>query len=184
MGNAFPFIGVGRDPVDGTIPDAGLVFSDSIEGVLGTGTGFDATLNVAGTHVVTLTATNSRGLTGTDAITLYMTYPDGGGLDGPDGGGPQGPVARISHPGTGESRVVGVDIPFTGSAMDPLDGALTGGALVWTGSQSSTPFGTGQSFSAQLPVGVNVVTLTATDSLGLTGTDTITLYMTYPDGGM
>jgi hypothetical protein len=184
VGNLFPFIGVGRDPIDGTIPDAGLVFSDSIEGVLGTGSGFAATLSVAGTHVVTLTATNSRGLTGTDAITLYMTYPDGGGLDGPDGGGPQGPVVRINHPGTGEKRVVGVDIPFTGSAMDPLDGALTGSALVWTGSQSSTPFGTGQSFSAQLPLGVNVVTLTATDSLGLTGTDTITLYMTYPDGGM
>jgi hypothetical protein len=70
---AIPFIGVATDPQDGALTGASLVWVDSIEGQIGTGASFNATLPTVGLHVVTLTATDSDGNTGTDAITLNIT---------------------------------------------------------------------------------------------------------------
>lgn len=70
--NAVPFIGDGRDFVDGAIPDAGLVWTSSLDGVLGTGRSFNRTLS-AGTNVITLTVTNSDGGTGSQSISLTIT---------------------------------------------------------------------------------------------------------------
>jgi chitinase len=92
---------------------------------------------------------------------------------GPDA---MNPVATINHPGNGEpARPANEPIPFVGVATDPQDGALTGSSLVWTSSELSSPIGTGVMFSASLPAGTHVVTLTATDSDSNTGTDTVTL---------
>ena len=70
--NAVPFTGDGRDFVDGPIPDAGLVWTSSIDGAIGTGRTFNRTLS-AGTNVITLTVTNSDGGTGSQSITLTIT---------------------------------------------------------------------------------------------------------------
>ncbi len=100
---------------------------------------------------------------------------DGGGIDAlvADANGAP-PTANINHPGDGEMRPAGVDIPFIGVANDPEDGALTGPAMVWT-SNLAGQIGTGETFNAPLAAGMHVVTLTATDSDGNTGTDSITL---------
>lgn len=70
--NAVPFAGDGRDFYDGALPDAGLVWTSSIDGVIGTGRSFSRTIS-AGTNVITLTVTNSDGGTGSQSITLTMT---------------------------------------------------------------------------------------------------------------
>jgi hypothetical protein len=89
----------------------------------------------------------------------------------PDGGVP---VAMILHPASGSMYAAGAQVPFVGDATDPQDGTLAGGALVWTTDLApQTPIGTGASFSAALPTGAQTITLTATDSLGLTGTATV-----------
>ena len=87
----------------------------------------------------------------------------------------QNPVATINHPGNGERRMTGEDIPFIGLATDPQDGALTGAALVWTSDQLQDPIGTGTTFNAALPAGTHLITLTAEDSDMNSGTDAITL---------
>ncbi len=84
------------------------------------------------------------------------------------------PTATINHPGDGEVRDAGDDIPFVGVGTDPEDGALSGSALVWTSSLTGQ-FGTGVLFDATLTAGTHVVTLTVTDSDGNLGTDSVTL---------
>jgi hypothetical protein len=88
--------------------------------------------------------------------------------------GSQNPVATIFHPSNGETRTAGVDIPFSGRANDPQDGALTGSSLVWT-SDLTGALGTGETFNAPLTAGTHRITLTATDSDANTGTDSIEL---------
>ena len=63
---------------------------------------------------------------------------------------------------------------FTGHATDAVDGTLIGSSLVWTINGSTV--GTGQTVhvpTAQMPVGDNAITLTATDSNSGTGTDSV-----------
>jgi hypothetical protein len=102
-----------------------------------------------------------------------------GGAGGTGGNTGAPPMASIFHPGDMETRDAGMLIPFIGEAMDPEDGALTGAALVWS-SDLTGQIGTGTMFDAPLSVGTHVITLTATDSDGNTGTDAITLFIVQP----
>ncbi|MEJ7728567.1 MAG: hypothetical protein WKG00_05080, partial [Polyangiaceae bacterium] len=106
------------------------------------------------------------------------TVDCGGGAGGAGGGQVgQAPSASISHPGDGETRKVGVPIPFIGAGTDPEDGDIPGASLVWESSLDGL-LGTGASFDAALTtVGTHVVTLTATDSDGNLGSDSLTLNM-------
>src|SRR6185295_20279761 len=70
--SAVPFVGNGKDFWDGVVPDAGMLWTSSIDGVIGTGRTFSRVLS-AGTNVVTLKVTNSDGGTHTKSITLNMT---------------------------------------------------------------------------------------------------------------
>jgi len=90
------------------------------------------------------------------------------------------PTATITAPANNASFVQGTSETFTGSATDPLNGTLTGGSLVWKDNVSGQ-IGTGNSFAtASLSAGPHVITLTATDSQGLTGTATINVTVTAP----
>ena len=84
------------------------------------------------------------------------------------------PMVLIYHPADNETRTASTPIPFVGHASDPQDGALVGAALAWSSSIDGA-IGSGESFSASLTHGVHRITLTATDSLGLRGTASITL---------
>ena len=66
-----PFIGSANDPQDGALPGSALVWTSDLDGEIGTGSMFNAPLSV-GTHVVTLTATDSDGNEGTASVTLFM----------------------------------------------------------------------------------------------------------------
>jgi hypothetical protein len=71
-GSSIPFAGLATDPQDGSLTGEALVWTSSeLTDPIGTGASFDATLP-AGTHVVTLTATDSDSNTGTDTITLIV----------------------------------------------------------------------------------------------------------------
>jgi hypothetical protein len=92
----------------------------------------------------------------------------------------QAPVATITAPANNASFVQGTSETFTGTATDPVNGALSGGSLVWRDNVSGQ-IGTGTSFStASLAAGAHVITLTATDSQGLTGSATINVNVTAP----
>ena len=108
----------------------------------------------------------------------------GGGSGGTTGAGGAGganvaqlPMVTINHPGDGETRSASEAVPFVGTADDPQDATLTGSALVWTSDRLTQPIGTGAQFSAALPVGDHVITLTATDPDSNKGTASITLHV-------
>jgi hypothetical protein len=87
----------------------------------------------------------------------------------------QPPTAEITAPEDGAGFAQGEPIEFAGTGHDPEDGELTGEALVWTSSRDGQ-IGTGTGFTRDdLSAGTHVIVLTATDSGGLTGTDSVTI---------
>jgi hypothetical protein len=84
------------------------------------------------------------------------------------------PQARILTPAANAHVYLGQVVNLEGDAMDPQDGAISGAGLAWSSAQGA--LGTGGRVSvASLPVGVHVLTLTATNSFGLVATRTVTV---------
>jgi hypothetical protein len=65
------FLGGATDPQDGTLSGSALVWCSSLDGEIGTGQSFSATLT-EGAHLVILTATDADGNTDTDQISLTI----------------------------------------------------------------------------------------------------------------
>ena len=159
-GDSITFIGTGSDNEDGTLSGGSLVWSSNRDGIMGTGTNLTASLVTAGTHTITLTVTDSIGLAGTDSITLNILN--------------SAPTATITRPVDGGLFNEGAAITFNGSGSDLQDGVLPDKSLTWV-SSSDGLIGTGASFSnSTLSAGSHTVTLTAIDSQGDKGTDSVT----------
>jgi hypothetical protein len=66
-------------------------------------------------------------------------------------------------------------VNFSGMALDALDGTVAPSGLVWKDSEGAT-LGTGPLLSLDdLPVGTNVITLQATNSVGMSASTTVTV---------
>ncbi|MDQ2767473.1 MAG: hypothetical protein M3Y30_09990 [Gemmatimonadota bacterium] len=170
QGASVSFTGTGTDPEDGALTGASLVWSSSRDGQIGTGASFSTSTLSVGTHTITLTVTDSQGAHGTATITVIITGPV---VD-------QHPTATITSPTNGATFVQGASVSFAGSGSDPEDGPVTGSALRWS-SDRDGPLTTGATFSrSNLSVGTHVITLTAVDSKGQTGTATVTIHITAP----
>jgi hypothetical protein len=87
------------------------------------------------------------------------------------------PTVTITNPFSFSTHIQGDSIQFDATAEDPEDGPLSGASLVWT-SNIDGRIGTGTSFNKVLSAGLNTITLTATDSQGATGSESITLIIT------
>lgn len=95
---------------------------------------------------------------------------------------PQAPAASITEPLHKKKFDLGELVTFEGDAIDPQDGPLPDEALVWTSELLDVPFGTGRGpFEAALPLGDQVVTLTATDGDDNLGTWTIIVRIREPE---
>jgi YVTN family beta-propeller protein len=87
---------------------------------------------------------------------------------------PRPPRPRILTPGDGTVLHLGQLVNLEGQATDPQDGVIPETGLVW--SMPGRPLGSGSRLSiTDLPAGVNQVTLTATNSLGLADAISVTL---------
>ena len=149
-GATISFSGIANDAEDGFISGASLVWVSSIDSILGTGASVSSTLT-KGTHVITLTATDSESDTGSANITVHV--------------GNNPPTVSITTPVTGSNYDAGAYITFQGISADTEDGTLSGSSLQWTSSIDGN-FTTGQS-PAQLntlSIGLHTITLVATDS--------------------
>ena len=81
------------------------------------------------------------------------------------------PLPRILNPGDGVTIHAGQLINLEGTAADLQDGAIPDSALTW--SVAGQTLGSGPRLSiTDLPVGINAITLTATNSLGVSATST------------
>ena len=83
------------------------------------------------------------------------------------------PLAVIDRPGEGELLAFRGAIRLEGTGSDLEDGELAGGSLVWSSDVDGT-LGSGRSLTiASLSLGPHRITLTAIDSEGRSGTDSI-----------
>lgn len=78
-GTSIPFSCDAADSEDGSVPDDRLVWTSSLDGQIGTGSSFSHVLS-DGTHLITVTATDSGGLTDSDSITVVVAPASGGGI--------------------------------------------------------------------------------------------------------
>lgn len=114
----------------------------------------------SGTYVIKAIATDNTGLATVDSVT-FTVLPN------------QPPVAQFSSPANGTQATIGIPINLSATASDP-DANLAGvfytvnGTLV--DSAFSSPFGVSWT---PANLGLRTVIVTAFDSLGLTGADTI-----------
>jgi chitodextrinase len=91
------------------------------------------------------------------------------------------PSATITAPEANAVFTQGETITFTGSALDPEEGPLTGSALVWISNMDGS-IGSGTTFTRDdLSLGTHTITLTATDSQGASGSDTVLISILSPD---
>lgn len=160
----FTFSGTGIDNEDGTLTGDSVVWKSSRDGQIGTGNYFTRTLT-AGTHVITQTVTDSKGLTGSSSVTVIVTQSATANT---------APAAVIATPASGATATVNTTINFTGTGIDTEDGNLTGTALSWTSNKDGL-LGTGALVSKKLSAGTHTITLTATDAQGMSGSDSITV---------
>ncbi|MCL7980465.1 MAG: hypothetical protein M8865_11255 [marine benthic group bacterium] len=97
--------------------------------------------------------------------------------------GNQAPTAEITAPADLAEFFDTELITFTGTGTDAEDGALTGESLAWS-SDLDGPLGTGEELAdvdaSTVSLGEHVITLTATDSEGATGVDSITITIRVP----
>lgn len=164
-GSDITFTGSASDGEDGDLTGQSLVWTSSINERFGTGTTVTTGNLSPGTHTITLIATDSEERTGSHSITLTINSR---------------PVVAISQPGEEAVYTEGAAVSFSCEASDAEDGTLGGSALVWD-SHADGRIGTGSSFStANLSAGTHTITLTATDSHGGTGSDSISLIINAP----
>lgn len=163
-GDWVTFAGTGTDTEDGTLTGGSLVWNSNRDGRLGIGVSIQNIALSNGTHVITLTATDSEGGAGSDTISITVN-PTGNTI----------PTAAISAPADGSSFDQGHFITFSGTGTDAEDGSLTGNALVWK-SQIDGQIGVGNTITVKdLSVGNHEIRLEVTDSRSTTGTTSISI---------
>ncbi|HOX27778.1 MAG TPA: PKD domain-containing protein [bacterium] len=169
-GATINFLGAGTDPENGILTGASLVwYSDDVQ--IGTGTNFQLTTLAPGTHVIKLVATDNWGLTGTASVTVKVSTTAAQN---------NAPTVAIALPLNGGIYVQNVNINFVGAATDSEDGAITGNRLVWTISPGGFTT-TGATFvKSDLAPNTYVVTLTATDSGGLSSSTSVSMTVSEP----
>ncbi|MCL7973601.1 MAG: hypothetical protein M8835_03495 [marine benthic group bacterium] len=171
LGAEVTLVGSAIDTEDGALGGDDVTWESSLDGQLGTGTQLATSSLSQGTHTITLTAEDSRGLEGSNGIELEVLA---NGL----------PAVTIDQPATGSNFLDTDAISFVGSATDDEDGALTGSSLVWNSSLDGD-FATGEAPAAlTLSAGIHLVTLTATDAQGQEGTNSVSITVENTQGDL
>ena len=162
-GTVISFSGTASDTEDGNLSSK-LIWTSSINGTIGTGGNVTALLS-SGTHLITAQVTDSAGNTASVSVTITVNS-----LTSPV------PRVTISFPVTGSTSSYATAIIFFANAFDFEEGDLTS-RLIWTSSIDGQ-IGTGGILYRTLSAGTHTITASATDSTGLVGRASVTLYVT------
>lgn len=166
-GQSVQLSGNAQDRVDGNL-SAGIEWSSSLDGPLGTGATLTVTSLRAGSHVITAKVTDSSATVATATVTIAVEIIP--------------PNLSVYSPQDGRSYELGTAVSFSAQAYDTADGDLTAG-IQWS-SDRDGPLGTGGSFtSSTLTAGTHVITARVRDSSGAEAsqTRTITLALLPPE---
>ena len=166
--DSITFTGSAFDAQDGQLSGDSLIWTSNIIGQIGSGNTLAAAL-AEGSHLVTLIATDSLGGLGSATVNITVNEAPSNNA----------PTASINIPDDVFNYLTTDAIAFAGTGSDAEDGSLSGPALVWT-SDLDGQFGAGASINASLSAGTHVISLTATDSGGATGTESINVTVTTP----
>lgn len=142
-----------------------VTWSSSIAGTLGGGSPLSTSL-AAGTHTVTVKATNGAGIESTAAVTVVV---DGGTPPSPN----SAPTVSITAPANGATYAAGQVVTLRATANDTEDGNLSA-RVAWSSSVSGA-LGTGATLGANLAAGTHIVTARVTDNGGLTSSAALTV---------
>jgi hypothetical protein len=160
-GTAVGFAASASDAEDGDL-SAGIVWTSTLAGALGSGASLTLTDLALGTHGVTAAVTDSGGRTSSASLTLSVQGPN------------SAPALEITAPADGATVFAGAAIPFAASATDAQDGDLSA-AIVWTSSLTGA-LGSGASLTlTNLSAGTHVVTASVSDAGGLAASASVTL---------
>ncbi|MBI2464347.1 VCBS repeat-containing protein [Candidatus Peregrinibacteria bacterium] len=152
---AVTFSGSASDVKDGLLSGDHLIWESDRNGFLGTGETFNVNWLVPGDHVITLRASDSDHAETTSSIHLMV-----------DAGQPR---VTVNFPTQGSELFYGYAYDFNGSAVDEMDGDMTGANLVWTSNLNGI-IGTGKTpHVIGLSQGNQRIALQATDSDGWVG---------------
>lgn len=161
QGAILTFLVTAKDTEDVILTGQSVVWESDRDGFLGYGTSFTKSNLSVGTHVITITATDSFGNKGSDSITVII--------------GNTAPNILITSPANNSTHSKGTTLVFIANATDPEDGILTGQAVVWKSDRDGF-LGYGTSVTnSRLSVGTHAITVTATDRTGLESTDAINI---------
>lgn len=151
------------DPESGSGFKGEVVFSSDRDGELcrasGYVTGCKGPQLSLGTHVIRADASDLHEGTATDTISVSVIN--------------QTPIARITFPESGATFFADQSINFRGYGFD-WDEDIPAANVSWS-SDIDGPLATGEDIVVSLSEGLQTITLTATDSLGLLGDDSITV---------
>jgi hypothetical protein len=159
------FTGSALSYTDGVVSN-NLTWTSNRDGLFHTGANFSTSSLSEGVHVITAAVTDSMGVVGSRTITVTVETD-------------VAPVVTVATPTNGQNFLTGAPITFTGTALDSLDGALTG-TIEWTSSRDGV-LGTGGSITrSNLSTGTHTITARATDSAALIGSASITIGVQVP----
>ncbi|MFC1707003.1 Ig-like domain-containing protein [Planctomycetota bacterium] len=161
---AYTFAATATDDLDGDLTDS-VVWSSSKDGVFQLDQGKFSGLS-EGTHTVHARATDTRGLQGTDSVTVHV-------VNTPPW------IVAITSPDDGSTHNQNQSITFTATASDTEEGDLSD-KIHWSSDKDGT-IGTGATVTSNaLSEATHVITATVKDAPGLEDSQAVTVTVENP----